>query len=153
MLLKYKTGRLPFNFIALGILLLAVSIWRIIILDWFGIIYLLISVFFLLIESGFIIDTNNLKLKKYIGFLNMNSGKWVNINNVKNLEVVRAKVSQRINVLSISRVDSKVIYKLRLVFSSKKLELMMGEKEKVNSTAKEISNSLNITVDNRVKEN
>ena len=153
MLLKYKTGKLPINYIALGVLLFAVSIWRLIKQDWFGIVYLLISALFLFIESGFIIDIGTKKLKKYTGLFNMYSGDWVDISKAVNLEIVRANVTQTMNVVSIRRIDSKVIYKLRLIFAESKLELMSGEKDRILKSANEISSALNISIDNRVKEN
>jgi len=67
MILNYKTGKLPFNFVALGIMLFAVSIWRMIVLDWKGILFLPIALLFLFLKSGLIIDTDSRRIKKYMG--------------------------------------------------------------------------------------
>lgn len=152
MLLKYKTGKLPINYIALGVLLFVVSIWRLIIQDWIGIIYLLIAILFLFIESGFMIDIERKKLKKYTGLFALRSGDWMDISLVENLQIVKVRVSQAMFVISIRRIESKVVYKLIMNLPNRKLELMSGEKEKILISANEVSSALNITIDNRVKE-
>ncbi len=152
MLLKYKTGKLPINYIALGVLLFVVSIWRLIIQDWVGIIYLLIAILFLFIESGFMIDTERKKLKKYTGLFALRNGDWMDISSVVNLQIVKVRVSQTMFVISIRRIESKVVYKLIMNLPNRKLDLMSGEKEKILKSANEVSSALNITIDNRVKE-
>ena len=71
MILNYKTGKLPPNFIYLGIMLFVIGVWRMVVLDWKGILFFVISLLFLFIKSGIIIDTDNRRLKKYIGFLQL----------------------------------------------------------------------------------
>lgn len=146
MILKYKTGNLPPNFIALGFLLLAVSVWRIVLLDWKGILFLIISILCLFIKSGLIIDTDNKRLKKYIGFFTIKRGKWEDINTIINIQILKTKASQSMNVLSINRIETKDLYKLILVLPNKKIELMSGKKEDIIKISKEMSHSLQTEV-------
>ncbi|MCZ4695994.1 hypothetical protein DWB61_14855 [Ancylomarina euxinus] len=149
MVLNYKTGRLPFNFIALGFMLFAVSIWRIVVLDWKGMLFFPIALLFLFLKSGLIIDTDSRRLKKYIGLFLIKKGEWENIELILYLEILRVIRSQRMNVLSIRRAETKDVYKLILVLPNKSIELMVGEKESIINTSKEISLSLQTTVLNR----
>lgn len=151
MILNYKTGKLPPNFIALGFLLLAVSIWRIIVLDWKGILFFLISLLFLFIKSGIIIDTKNKRIKKYIGIFSLKHGKWENVKALINLQIIKTKASQSMNVLSINRTETKDLYKLIMVLPDKKIELMSGEKDKIIRISKEISHSLQTEILNKVQ--
>lgn len=151
MILNYKTGNLPPNFIYLGVLLLGVSIWRIIVLDWIGLLFLVISLLCLFIKSGIIIDTDNKKLKKYIGIFTIRKGKWENISTLNNLQIIKVRETQSMNVLSINRTETKDVYKLILVLPNKNIELMSGENNYIINTAKKISLSLQTTVINRSK--
>lgn len=144
MILDYKTGKLPPNFIALGTILLAVGIWRIVIPDWKGLIFLLVSLILLLIRSGVIIDTDNMRLKEYIGLLLIKKGKWEDIKQLTGLRIVKSKETQTMSVLSISRIETSEVYKLFLVLPGKNIELMSGQKDHVAKRAKEVSNTLNI---------
>jgi hypothetical protein len=85
MILNYKTGKLPLNFIYLGIMLFAIGIWRMVVLDWKGILFFIIALLLLSIRSGIMIDTNNRKLKKYIGFFVFKKGEWESIESIINL--------------------------------------------------------------------
>ena len=58
MVLNYKTEKLPFSFIALGVLLFTVGLWKIVFLDWIGILFLLLSLFLVFIRSGIQIDSD-----------------------------------------------------------------------------------------------
>jgi len=144
MILNYKTGRLPLNFIFLGVLLLAVSIWRILLLDWIGILFLVISFLCLFLKSGLLIDTANKRLKKYIGIFTLKMGEWENIETITELQVIHVKKMQRMHVLSINRSETKLVYKLNLVLHDKKIELLEGEKDYIIDASKELSFQLEI---------
>ena len=146
MILDYKTGKLPPNFIFLGAFLLIIGIWRIIVLDWVGIILLVISLLFLFVKSGVLIDTSNKKIESYSGVFSIKIGDWEDIRSLKHLLVVKAKETQSMNVLSINRTESKIVYKLMMVLANKKIELMSGDKNFIIKTAKEISEKLQTTV-------
>lgn len=146
MILNYKTGRLPFNFIALGFMLFVVSIWRMIVLDWKGILFFPIAMLFLFLKSGLIIDTDTRRLKKYIGLFLIKKGEQIDIKSIRNLEILKVRKSQSMHVLSIRRTETKDVYKLFLVLPNKSIELMAGEKEYIINTSKEISLSLQTTV-------
>ena len=151
MALNYKTGKLPPNFISLGILLLAISIWRFILLDWKGILFFVISVLCLSIKSGFLIDTNNKQLKEYIGIFILKWGKWKDIHTLINLQIIKIKAKQSMNVLSINRIETKTLYKLNVVLPDKKIELLTGEKDYIIEISKEIAHSLQIKVLNNIQ--
>ena len=146
MIINYKTGKLPPNFIYLGMLLLIVGVWRIIVLDWMGILFLGISLFCLLLKSGIVIDTDNKKLKKYIGFFALRKGTWKDINQVKYLQIFRIIETQNMSVSSITRTESKTVYKLILVLPNKNIELMTGEKTFITNAAEKISKEMQTTV-------
>jgi len=143
---NYKTGKLPFNFIALGILLLALSIWRLAISDWAGVLYLFISLFFLFLRSGVFIDAENKRVKKYVGIFGLNMGKWENIDPLVNLQIIKRKESQTMSVLSVSRTDNIDVYKLFLTLPDHKIELFSGKRNYINTRAEEISRQLQTTV-------
>jgi len=129
MIINYKTGKLPQNFIYLGVMLFGIGIWRMIVLDWKGILFFIISLLCLFIKSGIMIDTDNKKIKKYIGFFIIKKGQWENIKSLINLQIIKTKATQSMGVLSISRTEAIVVYKLFLVLPDKSIELMSGEKD------------------------
>jgi hypothetical protein len=143
---NYKTGKLPPNFFYLGIMLLGIGIWRMIALDWNGILFFLISLLCLFIKSGIIIDTDKRKLKKYIGFFVIRKGEWENINSLTSLQIIRIKETQSMSVLSISRTEINEVYKLILALPDRKIELMSGERKFIIKAAKEISKELQTSV-------
>ena len=149
MIINYKTGKLPQNFIYLGVMLFGIGIWRMIVLDWKGILFFIISLLCLFIKSGIMIDTDNKKLKKYIGFFIIKKGQWENIKSLINLQIIKTKATQSMGVLSISRTEAIVVYKLFLVLPDKSIELMSGEKDYIFNRAEQISNSLQTSVINR----
>lgn len=149
MIMNYKTGKLPPNFIYLGVMLLGVGIWRMILLDWKGILFFAISLLCLFIKSGIIIDTDNKKLKKYFGFFIIRKGDWQNINSLINLQIIKAKETQSMSVLSITRTETNDVYKLYIVLSHKSIELISGEKDFIIKVAKEISHELQTSIINR----
>jgi len=151
MISNFKTGRLPQNFIFLGVLLLAVSIWRIWLLDWIGGVFLVISCLCLFIKSGLLIDTENKRLKRYIGILSIRLGEWENISTIDDLQIIHVKKMQKMHVLTINRSETKDIFKLILVLPDKKIELLAGEKDYINETSKDISLLLKKTVLNKYK--
>lgn len=143
-------GKLPPNFIALGYILLGVSVWRIIVLDWVGILFFLVSLLLLFIRSGIIIDTDNKSLKKYIGVFSLKRGKWEDISTLINLQIIKTKASQSMHVLSINRIETIDLYKLIMVLPGKKIELISGKKEDIIKISKEISHSLQTEVLNKL---
>ena len=146
MILNYKTGKLPPNFIALGYMLLGISVWRIVVLDWIGILFFLFSLLLLFIKTGIIIDANNKSLKKYIGIFSLKLGKWEDVSTLINLKIIKTKASQSMNVLSITRIETIDLYKLIMILPAKKIELISGKKEDIIKISKEISDSMQTKV-------
>jgi len=146
MLLNYKTGKLPLNFLALGIMLLAVSIWRMVVSDWAGILFLLISLILLFLRSGILIDAENKKAKKYIGIFGLNKGKWEDIDSLVNLQINKTKERQTMSVLSVSRTESIEVFKVYLNLPDHKIELLSGKKEDVSRKAEDIASLLQTTI-------
>jgi len=94
------------------------------------------------------IDTDNKKLKKYIGFFIIKKGKWENIKSLINIQIIKTKATQSMSVLSMSRTETNVVYKLFLVMPDKSIELMSGEKDYIFNRAEKISSSLQTLVIN-----
>ncbi|MGE4290477.1 MAG: hypothetical protein AB7E36_17515 [Salinivirgaceae bacterium] len=142
MLLDYKTNRLPLNFIILGYMLLAIGIWRIIVIDWKGIFFLLLAVFLIFYKSGILIDTDKKWLRTYNGILFVKKGQWKNINQLSGLQILKSKESQTMSVLSISRTEIKDTYKLYLNLPDRNILLMKGNKNDILEKGKIIASSL-----------
>jgi len=151
MILKYKTGNLPPNFIYLGIMLFGVGIWRMVVLDWKGILFFVISLLFLFIKSGIIIDTDNKRIKNYIGFFAIKKGEWESIKSIINLQIVKTRETQNMSVLSITRTETNDVYNLYLILPNRKIELMSGKENYILSRAERIASSLQVSVINKAK--
>ncbi len=149
MILNYKTGKLPPNFIYLGIMLFVISIWRMSVLDWTGVLFFIVSLLFIFIKSRIIIDTDNRRLKKYIGFFAIKKGEWESINSIINLQIIKTKHTQAMSVLSITRTETNDVYKLLMTLSNRNIELMSGEKDFIIDRAERISSSLQVLVKNK----
>lgn len=149
MKLNYTTEKLPLNFIALGAMLFALGIWRMIVLDWKGILFFLIALVFLFMKSGIIIDADKKRLKKYTGFFIFRKGEWEDIKSLLNLRIMKTKETQSQHVLSISRTDIITVYKLYMVLPDKRIELMSGKESVILKRAEKISSSLNTYIDSK----
>ncbi|NWJ51910.1 MAG: hypothetical protein HXX14_13705 [Bacteroidetes bacterium] len=148
MILKYKTGNLPPNFIYLGIMLFGISIWRMVVLDWKGLLIFVISLLCLFIKSGILIDTEKRRLKRYVGFCTIRKGEWENINALLHLQIIKTRETQVMSVLSISRTETDDVYKLIMVLPHKNIELLSGENDFIIKAANEISSELQTSVSN-----
>jgi hypothetical protein len=146
MITNYKTGRLPQTFVSIGVLFLVIGIWRTTVMDWMGIILLLISFFLLFLKSGILIDSDSKKMKQYTGFLTYKKGKWEDISTIKHLFIAKVKETQRTSMLSISTIVRKTTHKLYLVFPDKKTEIIAGKESFITKNAKKIANELQITI-------
>lgn len=148
MILKYKTGNLPPNFIYLGIMLFGISIWRMVVLDWKGLLIFVISLLCLFIKSGILIDTEKRRLKRYVGFFTIRKGEWENIDALLHLQIIKTRETQVMSVLSISRTETDDVYKLIMVLPHKNIELLSGENDFIIKAANEISSELQTSVSN-----
>jgi len=148
MILKYKTGNLPPNFIYLGIMLFGISIWRMVVLDWKGLLIFVIALLCLFIKSGILIDTEKRRLKRYVGFFTIRKGEWENINALLHLQIIKTRETQVMSVLSISRTETDDVYKLIMVLPHKNIELLSGENDFIIKAANEISSELQTSVSN-----
>ncbi len=146
MMLNYKTEKLPFNFIAFGVLLFVVGIWRMAVLDWKGILFFPISLFLVFIRSGIQIDSDKKRLKKYTGLFCFRMGSWGDIGSIVNLQIIKVRETQKMNVLSITRTDTVELYKLILVLPDKNIKLMMGEKDIILERARKIAAVLDTSI-------
>jgi len=54
-------------------------------------------------------------------------------------------------VLSITRTETNVVYKLFLTLSNRKTELMSGEKDYIIKRAEKIASSLQVPLNNKTK--
>lgn len=148
MILNYKTEKLPFNFISLGLMLCAIGVWRMIVLDWKGILFFIISILLLFIKSGVVIDTDKRRIKKYIGLLMIIKGEWEDVNSVVNIEIINTRESQTMSTLSISRTETNDVYKLYMNLPDRNIELMSGKEGYICDRAKKIASLLKTSVVN-----
>ena len=146
MKLDYKTDRLPLNFITLGYMLSAIGVWRLIVFDWKGILYLLLSIFLIFFKSGIIIDADKKLLRKYNGIFFIKKGAWENINQLTGLQIVKSKETQTMSVLSISRTETNDIYKLYLNMPDRNILLMKGSNNDMLKKGKRIAASLHTSL-------
>ena len=151
MKLDYKTGSLPPNLITVGILLLGISIWRMIVLDWMGIVFLIISLLCLFIKSGVIIDADNRRIKKYNGFFVIKRGEWESIDSIVNIQLTKTRMKQSMNVLSINRTESTDVYKLLITLSDSTIEIMSGDHKPITKKAEAIAEFLGVPLKDRTK--
>ncbi len=147
-MLNYRTDKLPPNFMFLGLFLLIVGVWRVLLSDWVGIILLVISFLFLFIRWGVLIDIDNKRLKKYIGFFGIKKGSWVDISSTKQLVITTIQETQNMSVASISRTDRKLVYQLFIILHDENILLMKGKNDFIAKAAEEISGKLQIKVIN-----
>jgi len=146
MKLVYKTDSLPFNFIALGYMLLAIGVWRIIVFDWKGVFFLLVSVFLIFFKSGIIIDTDKKLLRKYNGIFFIKKGEWENIDQLTGLQMIETRESQTMSVLSISRTETNDICKLYVNMPDRDILLMKGNKKDMLKKGNRIASLLHTSL-------
>jgi hypothetical protein len=127
-------------------MLLAIGVWRVIVQDWIGILFLIISLILIFIKIGVLIDVQNIRLKKYIGIFTFKKGKWQSIKNITHIKIKCVQESQIMNVVSISRSQSNEVYSLVLVLPDTDIELISGNEKHIRKIAIEISKSLNTNV-------
>ena len=143
-MLNYTTNKLPPNFIFLGLFLLIVGVWRALLLDWFGIILLVISFLCLFIRWGILLDTDNRRLKKYIGFFGIKKGNWEDISSAKQLKITKIQETQNMGVASIGGSYTNAVYQMVLVLPEEDILLMKGKNDFIIKGAEEISRELQI---------
>ena len=151
MILKYKTGSLPLNFIFLGFILGGVGIWRMAVLDWKGIMFFVIAMLCLFITSGIAIDTEKVKIREYIRVLFFKFGKWQDIHDAESLEIIMVMEAQNMSVLSINRSENIEVYKLMMIFPDRDLELISGEEKEIIDKANTIASALNLKLINSTR--
>jgi hypothetical protein len=153
MILKYTTGKLPLNFFMLGVILLLLGVLAAIMSEFGGLVAIPLSIPLLFIRTGILIDTEKKQIKKYIGLFTLKSGKWENIAHVQHLRIIRVQQSASMAVLSISRNDTKVVYKLILVIPNENIELLSGEGRFISEAADDISRGLSVEVKDSIPKN
>jgi hypothetical protein len=146
MILNYKTGKLPASFVITVAFFVIIGIWRLIILDWFGIILLIIGATLLLVKFGINIDTENKLIRNNTSIFNMPKGKWLDISTVQSLQIIKVKETQSMNVVSINRTESKIVYKLYMILHYKKIEIIKGDIDFIKEEANKISKGLNVSI-------
>lgn len=145
-MITYKTGTLPQNFIALGTILLAVGVWRIILTDLWGILFLVLSIVLLFLHSGIIIDYRNKRIKKYIGWMHLKNGKWLDISATMSLRIQKSYQKRSMHLLTINRSEQNTCYKLFLCLPYKEIEILKGKKEFVLQKGKHIATALQTSI-------
>jgi len=151
--LKYKTDRLPLNFIVLGYMLLAIGVWRIVVADYKGILYLIFALFFILFRSGIDVNVDKKQIKLYNGFLFVKMGKSLDVNKATGLELAYSSAVQHQSVLTLTKAESVEVCKLIINLPDNDVQLMVGEKGKIVKRANEISQALQIPLVNHAQPN
>ena len=146
MILKYTTGKLPPNFFMLGIILLMLGILAAIMSEFGGLVAMPLSIPLLFIRTGILIDTKEKRIKKYIGLFTCKTGKWESIAPIKHLQIIRVRQTTGMAVLSITRNETNIVYKLLAVLPNENIELLSGEGRHIGEAADEISNKLSIEI-------
>lgn len=146
MILQFTTGKLPPNFFILGILLVLIGILAVIMSEFEGLIAILLSVPLLFIRTGILVDTEKKRIKKYIGLFSFKNGKWESISQIQHLRIIRVQQSASMAVLSISRIDTSIVYKLILVMPTENMEILSGDGRFISEVADEISTEMNLEV-------
>lgn len=144
--LNFATERLPLNFIILGYALMAIGIWRVFVVDWRGVLFLIFSVFLVFLKSGVIIDVARKLFKKYFGIFFIKSGKWESLSQLIGLLVVKTRETLAMSVLSISRTETSDLFKLYLSLPDRQVELFSGDEEVVLQKAEKLATSLLTTL-------
>ena len=144
--LNFSTGRLPLNFIILGYAFFAIGVWRVFVFDWRGVVFIIISLFLVFIKSGVLIDVERQLLKQYYGVLFFKTGKWESISQLLGLLIVSSRESRIINVLSVSRRETDLVYKLYLSLPDRRIEIMSGNEKEVTLCAEQLSAALQTTL-------
>jgi hypothetical protein len=148
-ILKYQTEQLPLHFIMLGYMLLALGVWRIVVADWKGILYLIFSLVFIFFSSGIVINAETRQLKQYNGFFLIKWGKGMDISQALSLELVCSTETQRYSMLTLSKTESLEVFKLYMNMPDNDILLMAGKSDKIIERANEISNALQISLINK----
>ncbi|MDQ1772494.1 hypothetical protein GQR60_17945 [Labilibaculum sp. A4] len=146
MILKYTTGKLPPNFFMLGVILLLIGILAIIMSEFAGIVAILLSIPLLFIRTGILIDNKKKRIKKYIGLFAYKTGKWESIAQIHHLQIIRVRQTTGMAVLSITRNETNIVYKLLAVLPNENIELLSGEGRFIGEAASDISSQLNTEV-------
>lgn len=146
MYLKYKIDNLPFGFVFTGILFLIYGVWLLSLLDWLGLILILIALPCLFINRGILIDPSNKRIKKYVGFLVFKSGNWVDISSVKHLAIIDVNESTTMNLTSVTNTYTALITKLILVLPDEEIQLLKGKRKFIVKAAQKISGELQTTI-------
>jgi len=144
--LNFVTERLPLNFIILGCALMAIGVWRVVVVDWRGVLFLIFSVFLIFLKSGVIIDVERKLFKKYFGIFFIKSGEWESLSQLNGLLVVKTRETRAMSVLSISRTETSDLFKLYLSLSDRQVELFSGDEEGVLQKAEKLATLLPTTL-------
>ncbi|NOU59930.1 hypothetical protein [Marinifilum caeruleilacunae] len=139
MISNYKTGKLPPNFMMLGILFLFIGI--VIILDegLAGIMFILLALPFLLTHSGLSIDLEKQQIRKFTSLLGIKFGSWIDVSGTSKLLIGKIRQNKGMAVLSISRNEISFTYKLYAIIDNRRCEIVSGNYDFVKDVAKQIS--------------
>lgn len=148
--MKHITQRMPLHILILGLILLPLGIWRCTVSDWKGIIWLAVSFFCLFSFEGIIIDKKAKIIRKYYSMLFFK--KVIKDKAIKPVKLIIYKSDhfQNLSVASITSTYKGTSYKLIAICEDKEMQLVEGNKKKIDKIANSIAKELNIAV---VKEN
>lgn len=142
--LQYTKGKLPPNFLMLGVTLALLCVVGTYNNEPLSLTLLLIAIPLIFIRTGIIIDCENKRLKNYIGLFFFKLGKWESIEQIQQVEILRVKQSRNMSVLSISRTENNIIYKMLAVMPKQKIELLSGSNLFIEKEATKIAIQLHV---------
>ena len=146
MILDYKTSKLPYNFIFLGLLLGIYGVWLSWEANYLGVIFLLIAIPCLFIRMGSQIDVESQKYREYIGLFMFKYGKWINFRGLESLVIGYMMESEMMTHKSLAANYTVKNYKLYIRMPEQDLEILSGKKEFIEKTAAVIAKELNVEI-------
>ncbi|MBN2667675.1 MAG: hypothetical protein JXR60_00475 [Bacteroidales bacterium] len=142
--IEFTTAKLPINFTVLGYLFIGLGIYSLIKHLWEAVFLLLIGLIIVLFKSGLVIDFNARKYKKYNGLFFIKIGEWMSISKDAFLKLEKKRMVHANSVLTISRKELQIDYRLYLYNDSSKVLLISGNKNEVFERANTIAKRLGI---------
>lgn len=144
MILDYSTGKLPPNFLILGVLLILAGLIGMFSKQYELIILLPIAIPLVFIRDGIQIDTRNKRTKKYTKLFSIEFGKWESIARTEYIQIARVRQVSGMSVLSINRNDFNLVYKVLLMMPNERKEILSGEENDIVKKAERIASSLSL---------
>jgi hypothetical protein len=137
----------------MGFLLLLLGVWRLTVIDYSGILFLFSGLILVLFHYGVQFDPDQKRYRHYKGIFSFIRGKWIDMNDVANLQIERIIQSQNMFVGPIGRTETEEVS--RLIFNypdGEYMQVASGEEDKILKLAKKISMAYNLDIINESRD-